>query len=51
MNMGNLLPRRWRSKLEATRHAEAITGILETPPIEPRQDGVVLIEKLLENEN
>ena len=46
MNMGNLLPRRWRSKLEATRHAEAITGILEPPPIEPRQDGVVLFSMI-----
>ncbi len=46
MNMGNLLPRRWRSKIEATRHAEAITGILETPPIEPRQDGVVLFSMI-----
>ena len=46
MNMGSLLPRRWRSKLEATRHAEAIKGVLETPPIAPRQDGVVLFSMI-----
>jgi len=44
--MSNLLPRRWRSKVEATRHAEAITGVLETPPIVPRQDGVVLFSMI-----
>ncbi|MDF1833902.1 MAG: hypothetical protein P1U62_03335 [Alteraurantiacibacter sp. bin_em_oilr2.035] len=46
MNMSSLLPRRWRSKLEATRHAEAITGILQTPPIAARQDGVVLFSMI-----
>lgn len=46
MNMSSLLPRRWRSRVDATRHAEAITGILETPPIAPRQDGVVLFSMI-----
>lgn len=46
MNMGSLLPRRWRSRIEASRHAEAIAGILETPPITPRQDGVVLFSMI-----
>ncbi len=46
MNMSSLLPRRWRAKAEATRHAEAITDILRTPPIEPRQDGVVLFSMI-----
>ena len=46
MNMGNLLPRRWRTRIEATRHAEAISDVLETPPIEPRQDGVVLFSMI-----
>ena len=46
MNMGSILPRRWRSKMEATRHAEAISAILETPPIAPRQDGVVLFSMI-----
>ncbi|WP_339375660.1 hypothetical protein [Aurantiacibacter zhengii] len=44
--MGSLLPRRWRSKLEATRHAEAISGVLDTAPITPRQDGVVLFSMI-----
>lgn len=46
MNMGSLLPRRWRSKLEATRHAEAIRSVLTTPPIVPKQDGVVLFSMI-----
>ena len=46
MNMNSLLPRRWRTKIEATRHAEAITGILKTPPIVPKQDGVVLFSMI-----
>ncbi len=46
MNMGSLLPHRWRSKLEATRHAEAIRGVLDTAPIVPRQDGVVLFSMI-----
>lgn len=46
MNMSSLLPQRWRSRIEATRHAEAITGILDTPPIAPRQDGVVLFSMI-----
>ncbi len=44
--MSSLLPRRWRSKVEATRHAEAIRDILETPPIQARQDGVVLFSMI-----
>ncbi|MWV27071.1 hypothetical protein [Aurantiacibacter rhizosphaerae] len=44
--MSSLLPRRWRSKLEATRHSESITGILDTPPIQPKQDGVVLFSMI-----
>jgi len=46
MNMNSLLPRRWRTKIEATRHAEAISGILKTPPIVPKQDGVVLFSMI-----
>lgn len=46
MNMSSLLPRRWRSKLEATRHTEAIAGILTTAPIAPKQDGVVLFSMI-----
>ena len=42
MNMGNLLPQRWRMMREAGRHNEAVLGILETPPIRPARDGLVL---------
>ena len=41
-----LLPRRWRVKQDAARHAAAIADILETPPIVPRQDGVVLFSMI-----
>ncbi|WP_340587386.1 hypothetical protein [Erythrobacter alti] len=44
--MSSLLPHRWRSKREATRHAEAITAILDTPPIVPKHDGVVLFSMI-----
>ncbi len=46
MNMNSLLPRRWRTKIEATRHAEAIAGILQTPPITSKKDGVVLFSMI-----
>ena len=46
MNAWSLLPHRWRSRKEAARHAEAIAGILETPPIRPKQDGVVLFSMM-----
>lgn len=43
MTMSGFLPRRWRTGTDAARHAEAIAGILETPPIAPAQGGPVLI--------
>ncbi len=46
MNVGSLLPHRWRSKKDAARHAEAIAGILDTPPIVPRRDGLVLFSMI-----
>ncbi|MBH5321001.1 hypothetical protein [Aurantiacibacter sediminis] len=46
MNMNSLLPRRWRAKKEAAAHAEAISAILDTPPIVPKQDGVVLFSMI-----
>ncbi|APE29295.1 hypothetical protein [Aurantiacibacter gangjinensis] len=46
MNMTSFLPRRWRSKKEAARHADAIAGILQTPPIVPKQDGLVLFSMI-----
>ncbi|WP_156167353.1 hypothetical protein [Aurantiacibacter marinus] len=44
--MNSLLPRRWRTKIEANRHAEAISGILHTPPIVSRKDGVVIFSMI-----
>jgi hypothetical protein len=46
MNMSSILPRRWRAKADATRHNEAVAGILATPPIEPRADGLVLFSMI-----
>lgn len=46
MNMTSFLPHRWRAKREATRHAEAIAGILDTAPIRPKQDGLVLFSMI-----
>ena len=48
MNMSSLLPRRWRSKRDATRHAEAITGILDTPPIVATRDDLDQVLALIE---
>ena len=42
MSKFDLLPNRWRTSEHATRHAEAIAAILDTPPIAPRTDGMVL---------
>lgn len=46
MNAWSLLPHRWRSRREATRHAAAIADILDTPPIRPQTDGVVLFSMM-----
>src|SRR5690606_18052021 len=46
MIMHRLLPQRWRTYRDATRHAEAIAGILDTPPIVPRNDGLVLFSMI-----
>ena len=46
MSKFSLLPRRWRTKKEAAAHAEAIAGILDTPPIVPKQDGLVLFSMI-----
>jgi hypothetical protein len=46
MNMSGLLPQRWRSKREEGRHNEAILGILETPPIQPKNDGLVIFSMI-----
>lgn len=46
MNMTSLLPHRWRVKREAGRHNEAIIGILDTPPIVPKRDGLVIFSMI-----
>ncbi len=46
MNMSGLLPQRWRTKREEARHNEAILGVLETPPIQPRNDGLVIFSMI-----
>ncbi|MEO5707114.1 MAG: hypothetical protein ABIT10_00805 [Alteraurantiacibacter sp.] len=46
MNMASLLPYRWRVKREAGRHNEGIAAILETPPIAPKRDGLVLFSMI-----
>ena len=45
-NAITLLPRRWRVKADAARHADAIAGILDTAPIRPVNDGVVLFSMI-----
>ncbi|RPF71860.1 hypothetical protein [Aurantiacibacter spongiae] len=42
----SFLPQRWRTKKDAARHADAIAGILDTPPIAPREDGLVLFSMI-----
>lgn len=42
MSKFDLLPGRWRTDDDAARHAEAIAAILDTPPLEPKHDGVAL---------
>jgi len=44
--MTSLLPHRWRVKREAGRHNEAVLGILDTPPIVPRRDGLVIFSMI-----
>jgi len=46
MSTWSLLPRRWRTKQDAARHALAIADILDTAPIVPRLDGVVLFSMI-----
>lgn len=46
MNMSNLLPHRWRVKREAGRHNEAVLGILDTAPIVPQRDGLVIFSMI-----
>lgn len=46
MTMHRFLPYRWRTKIDANRHAEAIADVLDTPPIVPRADGLVLFSMI-----
>lgn len=46
MNMTSLMPHRWRVKREAGRHNAAIMDVLQTPPIVPRSDGLVLFSMI-----
>ena len=46
MSKFSFLPRRWRVKADAARHAEAIAGVLDTAPIRPASDGVVLFSMI-----
>ena len=41
-----LLPRRWRVKRDAALHAQAIADVLDTPPIVPHNDGLVLFSMI-----
>lgn len=40
------LPYRLRSRLDAAGHARAVAGILDTPPIVPRNDGLVIFSMI-----
>lgn len=40
------LPYRWRRKIETGRHDRAIRAILNTPPIRPANDGLVLFSMI-----
>jgi hypothetical protein len=46
MNMSGLLPQRWRTKREEGLHNEAILAILNTPPIQPKNDGLVIFSMI-----
>ncbi|RKF21666.1 hypothetical protein D6851_06405 [Altericroceibacterium spongiae] len=46
MGINSLLPYRLRNRRDATRHARAIEDILQTPPVIPRNDGLVLFSMI-----
>jgi hypothetical protein len=43
MTISGFLPQRWRASPEAARHAEAVAGVLHTPPIERTTGGPAVI--------
>ncbi len=46
MTFRRFLPHRWRSRIEAARHGRAVAGVLETPPILPAGDGLVIFSMI-----
>ncbi len=46
MSFHRFLPHRWRTRHQADRHARAIADVLDTPPIAPRSDGLVLFSMI-----
>ena len=42
----NRLPYRWRRRIDSARHDRAVRAILDTPPIAPRNDGLVLFSMI-----
>lgn len=42
MTISGFLPQRWRASPEAARHAEAIAGVLHTPPLEQTPGPVIV---------
>ena len=40
------LPYRWRRRIDSGRHDRAIRAILDTPPIRPATDGLVLFSMI-----
>ncbi|MCP5389145.1 MAG: hypothetical protein H6915_05205 [Novosphingobium sp.] len=42
----NRLPYRWRRRIDSARHDRAVRAILDTPPIRPRKDGLVLFSMI-----
>jgi hypothetical protein len=46
LSVQRLLPYRWRTRRDAARHAAAILDVLDTPPIVPRADGLVLFSMI-----
>jgi len=46
MTISGFLPQRWRSTPEAARHAEAIAGVLHTPPLERTAGGPAVVSLL-----
>jgi hypothetical protein len=46
MTISGFLPQRWRATPEAARHAEAIAGVLHTPPLQQTAGGPTVVSLL-----